>query len=378
MDRRLIVFRIVLVIFAVVILIIASLGIYSSFIDPIINQTVFVDVPSEDQISWSFEEDSLDIDTAIWINNTGYYALEDVNLYILMEGLDATFYDETMNIERIESGEKRQVPISFSVDMDSLPGDITIYDLIFDNATFYIRSHLTASYPFSLMNLEFDYESTFEWLGIVNNLELFHQEASVVSARDGRSMIEIPFEIDTNDVISGSAQVDLALWDEARQTKYAETSLNVPLGRNHYSWITFELSEEYTEYFIKNSETVHFVSTVYLADSDVSFDYTMEHYWGAPLRDFDFGDIEVDENYANSSFYFVNDSTGTLDIRIDIELDNETTGLAGGYYKRIVVQPGDVVNEVISMYLIDVPDLAIIRIEEHFSGYVYERVVEEL
>ncbi len=371
------VFKIVIVILTVIIVVIASLGIYSSFIDPIINQAVFIDVPDEDQISWSFNEDSLEIDASIWINNTGYYPLEDINLYVLMEGLNATFFEETMDIERVDSGENREIPISFTVDMESLPGDITIDDLIFDNVIFNITSHLTANYPFSLMDLEFDYESTFEWLGIVNKLEFDHNETRVSSEQEG-SVLEIPFEIDTNDVISGVAEVDLALWDEDRNTKYAETTMEVHLGVINYDWIRFELDEEKTEHFIMNSETVHFVATVYLPDSDVSFDYTIEHYWGAPLRDFEIGELSVDENYVSSNLYFFNDSPRTLYMVIDIEVINENTGVVGIYEESFTVYSGEALDEEISIYVFDIPDYATIEIHETNSGYTYETVVEDI
>ncbi len=371
------VFKIVLVIFAVIIIVIASMGIHSSFVDPIINQAVFIDVPDEDQISWSFDEESLNISASIWINNTGYYALEDIDLYVNMYGLNTTLLEENIRIERVDPGVDHEVPIDFTMDFNSLPGEITIENLIFDNATFYVTSHLTANYPYSLMDLEFDYESTVEWEGIVNDVEFFYDEVQV-STEGGTNILEIPFEVDTNDVISGVAEVNIALWNEDRDTKYAETSLDVYLGVIDYNWIQFELDDNTTEHFITNSETVYFVSTVSLPDSDVSFDYTVEHEWGAPLRDFEIDDITLDENNVYTGLYFVNDSPKTLDIRIDIEIDNETTGLVGVYNERFIIQPGETLDEEITISLLNVPDFAVIMFSEAFSGYEYEKVVDEI
>ncbi len=365
MDRGLFVFRVGVAIFSVLIIIIASLGIYSSFVNPLINRESFVDIPTEDQIEWRFAEDSIDIHTSVWINNSGYFNMEDVNLNVVIEGGNITFTDEDTYIQNVAAGENREVPLDFTIDMDLIEEELEIENLFFNNTTFHISSRMTAKYPYSMMNLKLNYDSVIEWRGIIETLEFIFEDASVNSHPDQTgSILNIPFEIESNDIISDTAFVDVAMWDENLQTKYSETQLELEMGTYELSQLEFELNEDDTEAFITYSQRVKFVSQISFHNNNLTFEYISPYDWGAPLNEFSISNLISSNDSVSTELFFENDSPRDLAIRREIYVYNADDQEIGYEFRWLYVSQGISYSESISVDVFDTPEYAIVRFYE--------------
>ncbi len=372
MERKLLLFRTIIAIFSVVVIVIASIGIYSSFVNPLINRASFVDIPSKDQIGWEFKEDSIDVSTSIWINNTGLFDLEDVNLNVIIEGVNVTFVDDDTYIPSVASGENREVPLNFAIDFELIEEELKIEDLFFENTTFYIISRMTARYPYSMISLELYYDSIIEWKGIIETLEFFFEDAHVNSLLDDSgSVLNIPFEIESNDIISDTAYVEVTMWDENHQTRFSCTQLELEMGTRELSQLEFELSEEDTELFITSSQRLEFISQVFFPNNNLSFEYVTPYSWGAPLNNLFISNLVSHDDTVSAELYFENDSPRDLAIRREIFVYNIHDQEIGYEFRWLYVSLDTSYSENILVDVSDTPEYAIIIFYEVNTGMEY-------
>ncbi len=364
-KTRLRIFKIVSSIFTTIVVILFILAVHSSFLDPLMNQEMFIELPSEDDIIWSFEDDTLLAETSLTMENNGFYSMQDIEIRYDLFGLDRELFSDTIRVDSLSTGERREIPVSMAIQIDDFEDEV-IEDLVFNETDLEVRSHLTARYPFSLMNLDLRYDEILRWDGLVQILEFEYQEASVSSLPDqDGSILSIPYEVETNELLEGDADVDITMYDETMTTVYSTHQITVPLGQRHREDLTFELDESLTEEFITNSQRVKFVSDITFSGAEMSFEYTTEHDWGAPLNDISIENVQHTLNQVRGDLTFDNDSPRFLQLDINIRVFDADDQLVGTQDESFNVASGQSVDRTIEVEVVGDPVYAEVTFYEH-------------
>ncbi len=352
MDRRLLAFKASSMVFSIIVIIIFLLAVYSSFINPMIEGEMFVVLPSEEDIDWRFEEESLIVESELEMKNTGYFDLQDIDIRIDLLRLDngedvETFYSDTIFIESLEVGESRTESITLNLSTEDFSEE-EMEEFIFESLEFQVSSEMSARYPFSLMHLDLVYHEIIEWDGVVQELEFHHEEASVHTfGNDEGSVLELPFVVETNDLLSGTSNVDIYMEDKDGDL-YSTYSLDIPLGTRVQEDLRFQLDEEGTREFITRSQRLDFVSDIELGEEGLTFEHTTSHDWGAPLNELEI-EVSRDGNKVNTSYSFENDSPRTLILFPEIEVFDSDGNLIGSDETAHYVQSGVSIDDMISI-----------------------------
>lgn len=376
MDKRtqLGLLRILSIVFTMIVAILFVLAVHSSFIDPLINRTMFIELPSEDDIIWSFEDDYLLAETGLTMENTGFYDMRDITITYDLFALERTLFSDTIRVNRLSVGESKEVPVSMAVRLEDVEDEM-LEEFVFNTTDFKIRSRLTARYPFTLMHLELRYDETLEWDGLVKTLEFEYEGVSVTSLDQEGSVLSIPFEVETNDLLEGDAYVDVTMYDETMTEAYSAERITVPLGVRYKGEISFELNKDITEVFITDSRKVQFISEITLSGVEMSFEHTTEYEWGAPLNDLAVGNAHRTLDQVRADFSFHNDSPRFLELELDIRVFDIGDQLVGTQTLWLNAHSGQYVETTIFVEIDGVPTHVEVDIFEHGTGVEYRAEV---
>ncbi len=382
MDKKagLKIFKITSSVFTLIVIALFILAIHSSLLDPLVNQQMFIELPSEDEIEWTLEEDYLTIKADIWMENGGYYELQDIDIDFNLSGWNETLFSDSVSVDRLATGERASIPVTFSIDQVSLD-DEQMEEFVFNSTDFNINSRMRARYPFSLVRLEMIYEDIFHWDGFVQQLEFIHDQASVRSLedRDG-SVLELPFEVETNEMLTGTAEVDVTMYDENMEREYSTDSFTVHLGGFSSVLLSFQLTEELTEEFITNSQRVKFVSDILFSDANMDVEHRTYHDWGAPLDQLSVDQVRRVGEQVQGDLYFRNDSPRDLLIELDIHVYDDDDLRIGDKNRQITLSPGETFQDTVTVEIVGIPTYAIIDFYEHNTGMEHqtEEAVDDL
>ncbi len=370
MDWRLLGFKSVLAVFTIVLLIIAATTVYSAFLNPLMNEQELIVVPDEDDVRWALEDDDLVLETQMWINNTGYYAFKDVDLSVKMEGMDTVLFDESRHIDRVDPGDSKRIPLKMSKDIDTFSEE-DMRNFAFNETDFQVTASLTAQYTMSLLELSFEYNDVIVWTGLVEQLGFLFDETEVRrNQEDTGSILEIPLHIDTNNMLSGTAAVDIDMWDNSMSEVISTDSVDIGLGYFQRLTLEFPLDRDETDDFITRSQTVKFVSTISLTGSSKSFEYTREYRWGAPLDGLEI-DTQISGSNITAVYSFENDSPRSLDLRVVIWAYDSNDEPVGYETATDSVDPGVEYSNSLQLSIIGAVDYLEITFEERNTGMEY-------
>lgn len=363
-------------IFASIVVLLFILATYSSFIDPLINQEMFVELPSEDDITWSLEDGYLLADTSLAMENNGFYDMQDIVINYDLSGLDIELFSDTIIVNSLSTGERIEIPISIFIPIDDFEDEV-VEEIVFNTVEFKVSSHMTARYPLSLLHLELRHDEILEWNGLVQKLEFDHQGASVSSLPNQEgSILSIPYDVDTHDLLDGEADVHITMYDETMTTVYSTQHISVPLGRNHREDLEFELDYVVTEEFITNSQRINFVSHITFQGADTSFEYTTKHDWGAPLNDIALENFRLFQTEVRTSLLFENDSPRDIQLELNIDVFDSEHQLVGSRDHSFSVASGRSLVRAIGSDVTGDPLYAQLTFYEHSTGMEYSMEAE--
>lgn len=281
MEWKLIGFQTLLAIFAVIIIILSVTSVY-----PALSGDVDIDIPEEDEVYWNIDNGTVEVQGTMWINNSGYYDLNDIDIDVSLEGLEKELFNDSISVEKVEAGEDRSVILSLQRDTsDFTEGDLET--IVFEETTFSIIADMKAVYPFSLLEFNLDYDSSIDWAGIVEDIQYYEEDISIEGTEQG-SRVSIPLDVDTTDQLNTTSTVDLTLKNETDGDNYSETQISVPIGGDYSTDVTFELGNNETEHLIFNDEQLHVESVISIEDLGYTVTNTTIFNWEAPVRYIDF------------------------------------------------------------------------------------------
>ncbi len=323
MKKALIGYKVVLVIFVVIILVIAALSIL-----PVARGDISVE-PVQEGVDWEIKDNELTAKGKVWMNNSGNFDLEDIELDLNLEILQKLYVNSTKEVGEIKVGEERLVTLSFSKDIEDISDEVMDH-LIHNQTDINISVGFRGKYTFSLFTFDVTQEDTLSWGGLIETLEYNPEEADISKSGENY-LITVPVQVSTNDVISGTVDINSDVSWETDVSPIATDQTSIELGTSEDFDLTFEIDQNEMEDFIDRSGTLIFTSQMVLRGSDFSFDLERTIDYTPVLEDYQF-------HTDNAT---LEESTGTSDYLLNIPYNlktNENDFLSGSIELTTVME----------------------------------------
>ncbi len=266
---------------------------------PPMMEDITIEPPQQDDISWSLEGDEIVLRGDVWVNNSGYYPLEDLNIVMEVQGMNRTLFKDNATVESVPADGRTKVPIELRRDKSFFTEE-DINTLIFNETTFIVNADMKTQYPFKLLTFDLEYNDEIPWEGIVKELNINEDEANLRGGGQG-SQVEIPVDGETTDQLSDTASIALTLsgnrMGQEEETKYSTDQIDITLGGPFSKNVEFWLDESETEEFIFNDLDLEISAELSFRNFNVTTDYTVYHQWDSPVKylDFRYEDAAVQE-----------------------------------------------------------------------------------
>ena len=213
-------YRIVLVIFAVLILIISAMCVF-----PVINQDITIE-PQQESLDWNIDNTTIGASGNVWINNSGYFDLNDIELGMRLSALEELYINSTKMVDSIKVGEDRNIELEFSKDVDEISDRVKDH-LINNETDINIDLSLKGEYSYSFLKFDINMNEVLKWDGLIKNIEFRYQDGTVDPEEEGLSL-EVPVDIETNDLLSGDIGVDVGGYSKDKSNLYSSDQLSFP------------------------------------------------------------------------------------------------------------------------------------------------------
>ncbi len=325
MKPKLVILKVVLTILCIIILIISFTSVF-----PAMTGDINIEIPSEEEIEWDVQDNDLFLRGDIWVNNSGYYSMEDINIDIEIVGFNRTLFSETKYVSSVERGENKKIELELQTSLDDFTDD-ELNQLIFEEVEFDVLSDMTARYPFSILGFELDYESIVEWEGLVKTFEYNEDDIELTSNEEG-AVVSLPYTVETSRFFSGSSIIELQLYDSDKEEQYSSTELEIPLGVYESDTADFHIDETLVEELIFNSQELVMISQISFSDFNLEFEQEEVYFWESPVEEIDFKYDEARVTY----------SAGETTLYLPYQVN--TPGLSGEAIVDIDMWDGDMNN----------------------------------
>ncbi|GEM_PF-5727853 len=374
MKKSLTVYRIALVMFAVVILILAVLSVL-----PFAQEDVTVELDRRGFV-WGVEEEELTVEVDIWVNNSGNFDLKDIELELSFEVLDEFRLTAVEEIARIKVGEDRRVRLRSVKNVSEISNEL-IDHLIYNNTDLDISARFKGSYTFALLSFDALYRDTFLLERVIDEIDYDADNADLFSDTSEEQRFVMPVYLSTNDndLISGDASISTAIYDEEESKTYSEDAFTHRLGRKETVELEFEVSDTDARELATTSQPLVLRTTISLEGYDFSVHRDDTFDWRAPLNDLEIKNITYrpENETVTGQISFHNDDYRRVDLTLTTTLYNHYGDIIGDFQEVYGVEPDENFDRSFVIELNgEEPAECEVKIELERTGYEYREVYE--
>ncbi len=288
-------YRIILVIFSIAIMIISVLCIY-----PVAAQDITVE-PQQESFNWDVDEDEIKASGIVWVNNSGYFDLEDISIDMQLSTLNELYINSTKNIDEIAVGEDRRVKLNLSKDTDEIPDKIKRH-LINNQTEVNFIVDVKGRYSYSLVKFDIEFNDILNWEGLINDIQFRYQDGTVEQKDDGL-IVEFPVDVNTKDMLDGKINVNVSMYNEEETKLYDSAQAEFDLGKKETIFFKFYLKRVDANDFINKTQHIKFRSEIDLIGTGLSYTMTEEYTWKRILEDYTLKYHEAGITTDNSAQY---------------------------------------------------------------------------
>jgi len=240
---------------AVVNIVIAALVFTSIW--PFPSGDVKIDLPSANEVQWTYSDGVVHVTAPFSINNGGFWDIEDLTVrYEVTNYSQESIVDQTIPIGTIGVGDYVSSYLDFEFDLLELYSrGVTWMVFNDDMLNFYIE--VSCGYTMKMVKFGADYQVSVPWDALVQSYGILdYTYTSTGTLPTDPVSVSIEYWLTTSDMLSSlpAAQVDLAF--RGNSTTLAQTQTTVQLGGNHSGTISMDfvpLLDPNATYFIELS-----------------------------------------------------------------------------------------------------------------------------
>jgi hypothetical protein len=247
---------------------------------PFVTGDFGVDVPTQSDVSWSYDDGNITVSAPIGIRNGGFYDINDVN--VTMSVKNETHYsivDSFNNWGTISAGSHVTRSVVFTVDLKKLVADGSSY-MVFHRDSFVVDVEISAKYLLGLIQFTADYQVVYGWDGLILGMGFL---APSLYNDTGTYGIKIPYWLNTNRLLVGLGGDYSVSLKNGIGNNIANTTQHVDFGKNYSSNFSLNMNPLAAFDLLMNNQTLTATVTVKLG-STFQITTVRQIHWVAPMH----------------------------------------------------------------------------------------------
>lgn len=161
-----------------------------------------VQLPEDEEGTWSIEGDVLTLTTPVEIYNGGFYNIEDftISYKFMNETGDIVIEGQSEPVD-ISAGRTTTLNVSFVIDLNSIdPSELK--KIVFESGSYDFVVNIETFYMMKLLKLEIGINNTMEWEPMINEFEMDLSSVNY-EVNDSYLTINLPYHIYAADMLVG-------------------------------------------------------------------------------------------------------------------------------------------------------------------------------
>jgi hypothetical protein len=164
-----------------------------------------VDLPSADEVEWSYAAGTVTVSAPYTIDNGGFYDVADLVLsYEVTNYTNALIHESTLSIGDIPSGSVRADIIEFDIPLQQMyeSGDTS---MVFNDDWLNFRVEVSCFYTMRLIKFDAAYQVAVPWEALI-------EEMAIDAVRYAGGQITVDYRVTTSELLSGTATLEIAVY----------------------------------------------------------------------------------------------------------------------------------------------------------------------
>lgn len=220
---------------------------------PFVTGEFGVDLPTANEVSWTYSNGNLTLAAPIRINNGGFYDVNDVVVYASARNQTGyEIFNSTSDWGTIPAGSIVPERLSFTLDLPKLLRDRSDW-MIFHPDTFDVHVTISAKYTLRLVLFTADYQVPIPWDGLIQAMG-FGTPSLVNSS--GIYGVQVPYYIQTSELLHGlSGEFSISLRN-GTGTTISTVAQGVTLGINYSNVLSLGANYTAAMDLLMNNQTL--------------------------------------------------------------------------------------------------------------------------
>ncbi len=228
---------------------------------PFVTGDFGVDVPTQSDVSWSYNDGNITVSAPVGIRNGGFYDINDVN--VTMSVKNESHYSIVNSYSdwgTISAGSHATRSVVFTVDLKKLLADGSSY-MVFHPDSFVVDVEISAKYLLGLIVFTAEYQVVYPWEGLILGMGF---GAPSLYNHTGTYGIRVPYYLDTNHLLAGLGGDFAVSLKNGTGTSIASTSQHVSFGLNYSSNFSLNTNPSAASDLLMNNQTLTATVTIAL------------------------------------------------------------------------------------------------------------------
>ncbi len=228
---------------------------------PFVSGDFGVDVPTQNDVAWTYSDGKITVAAPIGIRNGGFYSISNVMVTMRVENITHdSIVNSTNNWGTIAPGSHVNRSVVFTVDLKKLLANGSSY-MIFHPDAFIVDVNIRANYLLGLISFDAAYQVRYPWSGLIHGMGLGSMSLYNQSGTYG---LRIPYYLNTNTLLAGlGGDLSLSL-KNGTGANIANSSQHVSLGRNYSGNLSLAMSSSAAFDLLMKNQTLTATITVKL------------------------------------------------------------------------------------------------------------------
>ena len=212
-----------------------------------------VDLPSPNEVTWTYSDGMVHVTAPYSIDNGGYYDVHDLIIdYIVFNSSRYLIANQTILIGDIPAGQITSSEIDFQFDLLRLFNDGALGMVFTDDLLTFVVD-VSCGYTMELVKFEAAYQVSVPWDALIQGWGVSSvQYPSTLPSPGSPISVDVTYWLQTSDILSGlpSAQVTVRFFGNS--TMLGQAQGTVQLGTNYSDTVTLSVNPAYyTDYFVE-------------------------------------------------------------------------------------------------------------------------------
>lgn len=247
---------------------------------PFVTGDFGVDVPTQNDVAWSYSDGNITVSAPIGIRNGGFYDVNDVVVKMSVE--NETHYsiiNSTNDWGTISAGSHVSRSVVFTVDLKKLLADGSTY-MIFHPDSFVVDVEISAKYLLGLIIFTADYQVVYPWEGLIRDMGFLTPSLYNDTGAYG---VKVPYWLDTNRLLVGLGGDYSVSLRNGTGINVADTTQHVNFGTNYSGNLSLNTNLLAAYDLLMNNQTLTATITVKLGPT-FQITTVRQIQWVAPLH----------------------------------------------------------------------------------------------